>query len=394
MRGSRGLVIRCSHPHIEPHNYLWRREYWRQDEKKNEKEESITSVTKRNSPQRILHHSAVCAAADTPSNVQCAPLNKSTARNYNNNEPKRIVFGSCSSQMLDLSYWERILAISPDLVILMGDNVYGKDGGVEQAYEQWKRHPSFLRMTSSATPIIATLDDNDYYHLEGNMDAAKGAFLHFFQIPKSDERWRPNRGVYTSYVWTDRLQVILLDVRYSKSPFLQTTTTGSGERGGSPRYIPDRDTSKTMLGAEQWQWLERQLKVPVKIRLIVSPIQVLAEGHCWDCWNLFPRERERLLALLSAADGTKTILLSGDRHVAGFYQKDGLYEVTSSSLTHSVPFGLLDQEVDPTRIGGLVHVNNFGLAEVDWDNKNVVVQVSIQRADTGDIIGKEWMRKI
>jgi alkaline phosphatase D len=368
MRG-RGAIVRCSHQFCA--TKFWRRNCWHHEES--------TTITR--SRKRFLHDNSAFAAADEQAKVQFTPLKELMTTTA----PKRIVFGSCSSQTEDLSYWERILAISPDLVILMGDNVYGKDGGLEQAYVQLKSHPSFRRVVCSATPLIATLDDNDYYHSGGNKEAAKREFLRFLQIPESDQRWMPNRGVYTSYMWTNQLHVVLLDVRYSKSPFLSSSSCVSG----GPPYIPDDNSSKTVLGTDQWHWLEQQLKIPVKLRLIVSPMQVLAEGHFWDCWNMFPRERERLLSLLSA-DSSTNIILSGDRHVAGLYQKDGLREVTSSSLTHSVPPGRLDHEVDSTRVGDFAYVNNFGLAELNWDNEDVAVQVSIRRADTGDTVGKEW----
>lgn len=38
--------------------------------------------------------------------------------------PDRIVFGSCSCQSEDLSYWDTIVAQHPDLILLLGDNIY------------------------------------------------------------------------------------------------------------------------------------------------------------------------------------------------------------------------------------------------------------------------------
>ena len=115
MRGSsRGLVACCcSRLRIKP-NLLWRR----------------GATTKRNNQQPIVvAHQKTAAAA---SNFQCSFLQNQSTERKHNHVPKRIVFGSCSSQTLDLSYWERIFAIAPDLVIIMGDNVYGKEeGGVE-----------------------------------------------------------------------------------------------------------------------------------------------------------------------------------------------------------------------------------------------------------------------
>jgi alkaline phosphatase D len=321
-----------------------------------------------------------------------------------NAPPRRVIFGSCSSQDEDLSYWKRISALSPDLIMLMGDNVYGRREGLYSAYATLGGHCDFQQAARSI-PIIATLDDNDYnYHPDG-MDAAKGLFMDFFQVPSSDTRRVAQRGVYNSYVWADnQLQIICLDVRYHKTPFLQ-----SGWQNDKGPYVQEysRSSNSTMLGTDQWNWLEEQLQLDVRLRLICSPIQVLAEGHGWDCWNLMPRERDRLLSLVQSTSSldraaqypNKTLFLTGDRHVAAFYQKGDFFEVTSSSLTHSVPAGLLDHEDDPTRVDEFVYLNNFGLLDIDWGgersgtaNSGPKLDVSIRRADNGELAGDAWTR--
>jgi alkaline phosphatase D len=399
--------------------------------------------------------------------------------------PKRIVFGSCSAQIYgDLTYWDRIVEAKPDLIILMGDNVYaptlteqqehqrkdyaadktsdGTDNGdrgkirsiMDSSYSTLGANSNFRR-AACTIPILATLDDNDYSFrnldknsmtdddIDNQLEAAKISFLDFFQVEKSDARWNVGRGVYTSYdfylnndgqvsscsssstegsnpstknvVW--RVQIILLDVRRHKSPFALHPTTKDRNDKENPEdsgttagpYIPSDNALDTMLGADQWQWLEEQLRyVPPEkapnVRLIVSPVQVLSDGrHGWDCWNLFPHERERLLSLLHPSpspDATEddnqfipTFVLSGDRHVAGFYEEQmeitdrRIVEVTSSSLTHSVPAGLLDHEYDSARIGSLIYGNNFGLLQFE----NILLEdeyytVSIHSAETGDLM--------
>lgn len=77
------------------------------------------------------------------------------------------------------------LTPEPDLVLLTGDNIYGKapvesdDSSAEQklarlytAYETMAANPS-VRRGLSKIPVIATLDDNDYCGLQ---DAAKRLF--------------------------------------------------------------------------------------------------------------------------------------------------------------------------------------------------------------------------
>jgi hypothetical protein len=56
-------------------------------------------------------------------------------------------------------------------------------------------------------------------------------------------------------------------------------------------------------------------------------------------------------------------------------------EVTSSSLTHKVTKGLLDKEIDATRLGDFVYCNNFGQVDFDWAKKELLV--TVRRSDTG-----------
>ena len=291
--------------------------------------------------------------------------------------PRRIIFGSCSCQSEDLSYWQTIVDLKPDLVLLLGDNVYGRNStSLEEAYSAFFSHPA-VKPVFSSIPILATLDDNDY---TSDKELGKRIFLDHFQTRDNN---RVGQGVYSSHTWGDDLQVVLLDVRYSANAFARNL-----DPSGSPLgpFVPDASPSQTLLGRKQWDWLRSELEKPARLRLIASPIQVLATGHRWDCWNLFPREKERLLRLIGEScseNESQALILSGDRHVAGFYMENQWAEVTSSSLTHSVPVGLLDDETDANRIGGFIHDNNFGVLVIDYWRKEVVA--SIRSANTGKL---------
>ena len=61
-----------------------------------------------------------------------------------------------------------------------------------------------------------------------------------------------------------------------------------------------------------------------------------------------------------------------------------LYEVTSSSLTHSHRLepgapekepGVGDEAAAGTRLGALVHQNHFGTVSVDWDARGVTLEL-------------------
>ena len=43
----------------------------------------------------------------------------------NNHKKFTIIFGSCSNQNNKMKHWQTIIDYKPDLLILLGDNVYG-----------------------------------------------------------------------------------------------------------------------------------------------------------------------------------------------------------------------------------------------------------------------------
>jgi len=315
-----------------------------------------------------------------------------------------LAFGSCSDQTLPMTYWDTLSTLHPDITILMGDNVYGecddsscetlvdaskyRNSPLKEAYDTLASDPSFQRARANL-PMIATLDNHDYGRIDANennpmKDEAKEMFLDFFAVPSNDERRRLNDGVYTSYEWGpegQKIQVILLDVRYFHSEFKPTDEPGAPLK---EKYIPDNDPKKRFLSQKHWKWLEQSLARPANVRLVISSIQVMADGHGFECWRMIPHERTKLYNLLQPTLAkTRTIILSGDRHVGGFYkhETEDLYEVTASSWTHTIPYGKFDDcsnaqecdEIDPRRMDDFVRVNHFGVIHLDWDNREMFV---------------------
>lgn len=382
---------------------------------------------------------------------------------------QRIAFGSCSRQDLPQPQWDTLrLFYRPDLVLLMGDNVYGDclDASCDtlrNAYTDWANHPS-LQGATQHMPLFATLDDHDYGQGDCHADnphkeLAKQLFADFFQLNigggnDTNDLPGPGEGVYRAHVCGPvgrRIQVILLDTRYDRSPFLETgnpqapytpyntTQLNEGEVGDDGLRRPYR-----MLSTKQWAWLEDRLLSPyldsstpataspnrVDLTFIVSSIQVLNDRLVFEGWRHLPNERDRLYNLIVMAQSTtrtKIVLLSGDRHVGGFYRHavgelenatgtnipnnfplDGIVdEVTASSWTHTIPFGAYGSnctsshdcdEVDPTRIGDLIRNNHFGAIDVDWDTRTFTISlrrtepspdqiyVHQSRGDAGDVL--------
>jgi alkaline phosphatase D len=186
-----------------------------------------------------------------------------------------------------------------------------------------------------------------------------------------------------------RVQIILLDTRFFRTDLQYQPWSPQPAPLGTAQ--PDDSEQATMLGADQWRWLDQQLAAPADLRIIVSSIQVLTDAHRFESWSLFPRERQRLLGLIKHHDIQNAVLLSGDRHQGGLYREkpqQGLYELTSSSLNLSFANPAKPWiEPDPSRIGNLYAGENFGTVEIDWAKGDV--SLMLRDAATGEAVMRQ-----
>ena len=298
----------------------------------------------------------------------------------------RIAFGSCCRQDKPQPIWDSIVGAKPDAFIWLGDNVYAdtEDMAVmRQKYEMLAGQPTYQKLRSGAT-ILATWDDHDMGRNDAGVEypkkeEAKQELMRFLDEPKTSAR-RAHDGVYDAYTFGPRgkrVQVILLDTRWFRSPMKSRR-----DEKNNLYYDPDDDPAKTVLGEQQWAWLERQLKKPADVRVIGSSIQVLSGEHRFEKWNNFPRERQRLLDLIDTAAGPEpVVLLSGDRHTAEISKLDRprkrpLYDVTSSSL-NTVGSSPLD-EPNQYRVGERFRPENFGMIEIDWSGQTPRLSLQVR----------------
>jgi alkaline phosphatase D len=304
----------------------------------------------------------------------------------------RIAFGSCADQERPQPVWRGVLGYRPELFLFAGDNVYGdqRDGrplpdtqlmqGLRDAYAAALKQPGFMRIKSEVRHL-ATWDDHDYGKDDAGAEFAhkresQRLFLEFWRVPADDPR-HGRDGVYQAQAFGpagQRVQVILLDTRFFRSPWRPTDRAGAP---GKEKYLPDADPAKTMLGEAQWAWLAERLREPAELRLIVSSIQVLADGHGWERWGNFPHQRRRLFDLIRETNANGVIFLSGDRHLGALYRETGgvpypLVEITSSGLNRSFPN---NREPGPNRLGAVYGAPNFGTVDIDWWEGRVTLSV-------------------
>lgn len=296
---------------------------------------------------------------------------------------QRIALGSCTDQTKPQPIWDAVLAAQPGLLVFGGDNVYASRqpwsrAALDTAYATQARVPGFARLRQTV-PHLAIWDDHDYGLNDGGVEfghkpSSKDAFLDFWQVPAGDER-REREGLYTAQRFGPpgrRVQVIGLDGRWFRSALKPTDERGAV---GKERFVPDPDPSKTMLGAAQWAWLDARLHDDADLRLIVSGIQVLAEGHGYERWGNLPTERQRLFDLIDRSRARGVVFLSGDRHIGAVYRDTAgtpypLHELTSSGISH--PWADA-REPGPNRLGALITVPHFGLVDIDWAQRSLLL---------------------
>jgi alkaline phosphatase D len=309
----------------------------------------------------------------------------------------RIAFGSCMHQGRPQPIWDSVLAYKPELFLFMGDNVYGDFASssatqLKDAYAKARAIESYATLKRTV-PHLAIWDDHDYGQNDGGADfpykaEAKEEFFNFFDVPASDPR-RGRDGLYDAHIIGPagrRVQVILPDIRWFKSPWKITDERGAP---GKERYLPDADPARTMLGDVQWRWLEDELRKPAELRIVVSSIQVLAEGHGWERWGNFPLERAKFFDTIRKARANGVVLLSGDRHIGALYREApaGLYPITEATSSGINQNFAAAKEPGPNRLGELYAEVNFGTIDIDWSAGMVVLALrgvdgTVQRSAT------------
>ena len=310
----------------------------------------------------------------------------------------KIAFGSCGYQ----DEPQPVLAIAaeqkPDAFVFLGDNIYGDTDNMDTLRAKYQRlgaKPEYKQL-SAATKIFATWDDHDYGRNDSGKwypykEASKAIFMDFFQEPDSSER-RKHAGVYkTEYIRAGdkTIQLLLLDVRSFRSDLRLYHKGDTLPYGGffyTPDYYPQTSPDSTLLGADQWTWLESELKKPADIRLIGSGSQFAIEFNGYEAWANFPLEQRRMLDLIKSTRAQHVLFLTGDVHYAEIsrIKEEGLYpvyDVTASGITSTWTFATQNKN----RIEGPVMDNHFGLLTITWEEDPVIKMEIIDKYRNGRI---------
>jgi alkaline phosphatase D len=313
----------------------------------------------------------------------------------------RIGFGSCAKQDKPQPIWDAINALEPELFIFLGDNIYGDTldmAELSAKYDMLGAIPGFRRLRER-TQVLAIWDDHDY----GENDAGAGypmkeesrrIFCDFWGEPADSPR-RSRDGIYAGYVFGpagQRLQLILPDLRFNRTPILARDLAGteyeawakSLDAAGKPvpgPYERNPEPAATMLGENQWRWLEAQLALPAEVRILCSSLQVVADFPGWEAWINYAHDHQRLIEAIRRQRANGLFCISGDTHYAELARLDvnvpyPLWDLTSSGLTEVWPV----LPPNALRIGEAYRDVNFGWIEIDWSRARPVLRLQVRDA--------------
>ena len=306
-----------------------------------------------------------------------------------NQDATRIAFGSCGSQNNELPIFNTVALHQPDLFIFLGDNIYGDTEDMQvlrNKYNQLGNKQSYINMKNN-TSILATWDDHDYGWNDAGKyyeykEESKEIFLDFFEEPITSTR-RQHPGIYHSEICTindKTLQIILLDNRTFRSNLLKY----GGEVDDDDRYTysldyaPHTNSDSTLLGNEQWIWLEKELQKNADLRLICSGTQFGIEYNGYEAWANFPHEQQKFIDLIKQTNANGVVFLTGDVHYAEIskIEEEGIYPIydfTSSGLSSTWEFST----PNINRIKGPVMENHFGLLTINWEEIDPKIDMEV-----------------
>jgi alkaline phosphatase D len=177
--------------------------------------------------------------------------------------------------MMDQPIWNTIVDNSPDLFIHLGDATYPDVNDemtaliepwpnpetlnrIRETYQIATSKPEFQRLQAQV-PVLAVWDDHDYGINDGGgnfslKEQTQQLFLDHYGEP--DNSWRRTTpGIYDSHIFGSdgkRVQVILLDIRYFRSPPVLDARSDEEKQALNidGRYAPSNNPEATVLGRQ------------------------------------------------------------------------------------------------------------------------------------------------
>lgn len=261
----------------------------------------------------LLKISAQSPATEQPKETATQTIEFTTAPLSSEEKPITFTVSTCQEFELrdDLTKGHKIyssmLKLNPAFFVQTGDTIYydrkePKSKTKELARYRWNRMYAlpYQREFHNRIPTYWMHDDHDLLKDDCEPGDSYGQLSWQDGIDLWDENIPQSNKPYRTFRWGKNLQIWLPEVRYYRSP----------------KKMPD-GPEKSILGQEQWAWLEETMKASdATFKLYVSPTPVVGpdrkkknDNHANDG---FRHEGNRLRQFLASIPGV--FVINGDRH--------------------------------------------------------------------------------
>jgi phosphodiesterase/alkaline phosphatase D-like protein len=293
-----------------------------------------------------------------------------------------VAVGSCARVGSNGAVFDAIRELDPELFIINGDWNYANltEDDLSEFREIYDY--TLARSAQSAlyrtTPIAYVWDDHDYGGNNGDATSVtrEAALATYHEYVPHHPLASASSPIYQAFT-IGRVRFLMTDTRSARTP--------SG--------APD-NTDKSMLGAEQKAWLERELLAADQeyaLTVWVSPtpwIDTATVGS--DTWGGYSSERRELADFIAEHDLDRIVMLSGDAHMVAI--DDGTNTDYSSGGTGAgfpvLHAAALDRPAQvkggPFSEGSVGGGGQFGVLEVEDSGATVAVRLT----------GRNWLDEI
>jgi alkaline phosphatase D len=290
----------------------------------------------------------------------------------------KIAFASCyHPSSKEPKIWRKILNCKPDLLLLLGDNVYTP--GIE--YNKSTHETKYTNLFADKyfaeimckVPHLAIWDDHDFgtgnscgavktgpRAMYAHRDESRKLFNQYMHSPLNNNA----PEVYCSIIIGD-VKIIMLDTRYYR------------EEGGQ---------TATLLGKKQEKWLKRELRHNGKFTIICSG-SCYQNGGNGESWTSYPQWCEKFIPEIKKSP--RPLFLSGNIHKNKFitWIRDWRGKIRAGRWTEKLlPNDLCFHEVISSGIGakgtinGVVKSkNNYGIIEIGRDEVKITLSGRLDR---------------
>jgi alkaline phosphatase D len=267
-----------------------------------------------------------------------------------------IAFGSGANQNQPEPLWAAIASSHPNLFVFLGDTVKLEDRSIAEQYSKLNVIPEY-RSLRETVPFLAVWNTQDY-----KVDSGQRDFLQQWSYLR-DAVAQGQTGIYHAKIIGPKkkqVQFIVLDTRSFRGP-----------------RLADDKPNAPVLGEAQWQWLKDQIRKPADVRFIVSSIPLIPARKDGESWNNYPVERQKLFDMIKELKPRNLAVLSGGARQGsiahtGLKGWGQLYDITTGPLNDA---GDVVPEPDERMEGPTTTKENFGMAQIDWSNRLLVLKL-------------------